>query len=63
MNANSRSYLGMVGRIAADWRAWRDEVRTENLINGLPHNIRKDIGWPDMHASRLSRRAGKPFRG
>ncbi|MEX0405774.1 hypothetical protein ABGN05_08885 [Aquibium sp. LZ166] len=62
MHANSRSYLGVVGRMAAGWRAWRDEVRTEHLINGLPLHIRKDIGWPDTHSARLSRRAGILFR-
>ncbi|APH70220.1 hypothetical protein [Aquibium oceanicum] len=61
MNANPRSYFGMVGRIAAGWRAWRDEVRTESLINRLPPHIRKDIGWPDTHPSRQARRAGTPF--
>lgn len=62
MHPHARSLLGMVSRIAADWRTWREEVRTETLLNGLPHQIRKDIGWPDAHASSLSRRAGNRFR-
>lgn len=58
MHATAHGFIRLVGRVAADWRIWRDEVRTENLINGLPDHIRKDIGWPEVHSSRPRRRAG-----
>ena len=46
-----------VGRYAASYRAMRDEVRTERVLNSLPASIRKDIGWPDNYAaSRALRR-------
>lgn len=52
----SRSFIGAIGRYTAGWRALRDEIRTENVINGLPNHIRKDIGWPDSRAARRSAR-------
>lgn len=47
-----------VGRYAASLRAMRNEIRTERLLNTLPHSIRKDIGWPDSFPERRARRAG-----
>lgn len=58
MHATARGLIRLVGRVAADWRIWHDEVRTENLINGLPHHVRKDIGWPECHPWHSRRRAG-----
>lgn len=29
------------------FHAWRANVRTRRIVSGLPHYIRKDIGWPD----------------
>jgi hypothetical protein len=40
-----------VGRYAASYRAMRDEVRTERVLNSLPASIRKDIGWPDNYTA------------
>jgi hypothetical protein len=45
-----------VGRYAASFRAMRDEIRTERLLNDLPASIRKDIGWPDSYPERRARR-------
>jgi hypothetical protein len=58
MNPFSHSFLGPVRRFAANWQAWREEVRTENMIDRLPANIRKDIGWPDAKAARRAARFG-----
>jgi hypothetical protein len=46
----ARRYIGQIRRM-------REEIRTEQLINSLPREIRKDIGWPDSYASRWARRA------
>ena len=45
-----------VGRYTSSFRAMRDEVRTERLLNSLPASIRKDIGWPDNYAARRAKR-------
>jgi len=43
-----RSVQHYVGKI----RTMRNEIRTQRFMNGLPADIRKDIGWPDMYAGR-----------
>lgn len=43
-----RSVQHYVGKI----RTMRNEIRTQRFMNGLPADIRKDIGWPDMYGSR-----------
>lgn len=58
MTSNSRSVFGPIRRFAAHWKAWREEVRTEIIIERLPANIRKDIGWPDAKAARHAARFG-----
>jgi hypothetical protein len=45
-----------VGRYTASYRAMRDEIRTERVLNSLPANIRKDIGWPESYAAGRARR-------
>ena len=44
-----RHYVGKV-------RTMRNEIRSERLLNSLPTNIRKDIGWPDSYAARRADR-------
>ena len=39
-----------IGRRVAYWRALREEIRTERVMNALPRAVRKDIGWPDLYA-------------
>ena len=46
-----RSVRHYVGKI----RTIRNEIRTQRFMNGLPADIRKDIGWPDMYAERRRR--------
>ena len=41
--------LERIGRRFAYWRALREEIRTERVMNALPRAVRKDIGWPDLH--------------
>ncbi|PTE09021.1 hypothetical protein [Mesorhizobium helmanticense] len=42
-----RSVQHYVGKI----RTMRNEIRTQRFMDGLPADLRKDIGWPDMYAS------------
>lgn len=56
MNNFTPAFFRAVGRYTASFRAMRDEVRTERLLNALPDSIRKDIGWPDSYAARRARR-------
>ncbi|PDQ22464.1 hypothetical protein CN311_03605 [Mesorhizobium sanjuanii] len=41
-----RSVQHYVGKI----RTMRNEIRTQRFMDGLPADLRKDIGWPDMYA-------------
>jgi hypothetical protein len=56
MNPLSFAPLAVIGRYAANLRALRDDIRTERILNSLPANVRKDIGWPEIYAGRRSRR-------
>ena len=44
-----RRYMGKIKTI-------RDEIRTERLMNSLPEELRRDIGWPERLPDRHSRR-------
>ncbi|MBD0414275.1 hypothetical protein [Oryzicola mucosus] len=46
-----RQYAGKVSTL-------RNEIRTERFLSSLPVDLRKDIGWPDIHAARRARRFG-----
>jgi hypothetical protein len=50
------SVYSALSHIAAEWRSARDEARTRRIVNSLPLEIQKDIGWPDSHATRQSAR-------
>ncbi len=46
--------------LATEWRTAREEARTRRIIDSLPAEIQKDIGWPDSHSIRLAaRRRGR----
>ncbi|MEI5678783.1 MULTISPECIES: hypothetical protein [unclassified Mesorhizobium] len=42
---------------AGKFQTLHEDIRTERLINSLPHSIQKDIGWPDNYAARRAFRA------
>lgn len=49
------AYLGLIAcgvRIADDWRRRRTARRTRAIVESLPADIRKDIGWPDPMPDR-----------
>lgn len=41
--------LHSVSRYIGKVRTLRNEIRTERLLNSLPAEVRKDIGWPHLH--------------
>lgn len=46
------SFYSAVTRYASNWRAYRDEIRTRQLISSLPAEVLKDIGYPDAPPAR-----------
>ncbi|MFU0504966.1 hypothetical protein [Pseudaminobacter sp. NGMCC 1.201702] len=56
MNLNALGIFRAIGHYAGKLQTLRDEIRTERMMNALPYNLRRDIGWPDDHAERLIRR-------
>ncbi len=42
--------FGTLRRRFAYWRVLREEIRTERVLNALPREVRKDIGWPELYA-------------
>ena len=50
------SVYSALSHLAAEWRTAREEARTRRIIDSLPVEIQKDIGWPDSHAIRLANR-------
>ena len=55
MNATAPRLLRAIRRYAGKVRMMHDEIRTVRLLNSLPKDIRKDIGWPDSFAARYGR--------
>lgn len=45
------SILSAITRIAGSYRERRRLSRSERMINALPADVRKDIGWPDVRAA------------
>jgi hypothetical protein len=41
--------FGTLRRRLSYWRALREEIRTERVMNALPREVRKDIGWPELY--------------
>jgi hypothetical protein len=52
--------LRAFARYTENWRDLRDEIRTERILNSLPQDIRKDIGWPGIYAEQRIGKAGRP---
>ena len=54
------SVYSALSHLAAEWRTAREEARTRRIIESLPEEIQKDIGWPDSHSIRFAaRRRGR----
>lgn len=52
------SILSSIGRIASEFSAARARYHTERAIRSLPHEIQKDIGWPDSYDPKTGYRRG-----
>jgi hypothetical protein len=50
------SVYSTLRHLAAEWRTAREEAHTRRVIDSLPAEIQKDIGWPDSHTIRLAAR-------
>ena len=49
MTTFSSGFLGTFRQYAGKLKTMRDEARTVRLLNSLPADLRKDIGWPDRY--------------
>jgi len=49
MNPFSFAPIAAISRYTANMRALRQNIRTERVLNSLPAEIRKDIGWPGIY--------------
>jgi hypothetical protein len=43
------TFLGTFRQYAGKLKTMRDEVRTRRMLDSLPADLRKDIGWPDRY--------------
>ena len=57
---NRSGMLRTFARYAESWRDLRDEIRTERILNSLPQDIRKDIGWPGIYTDQRIGKTGRP---
>jgi len=48
--------VALIDNAVTRWRKYRIDRRTRREIEGLPRNLRKDIGWPDPLPDRHARR-------
>ena len=46
------SVFSALSNLTAELRLAREEARTRRIVNSLPIEIQKDIGWPDMFEGR-----------
>lgn len=42
------SLISVLRHFANDWQAARTEIRTRRIVDSLPREVQKDIGWPDV---------------
>ena len=49
MTPNNTGFLGTFRQYAGKLKTMRDEARTVRLLDSLPVDLRKDIGWPDRY--------------
>jgi hypothetical protein len=49
MSTFNTGFLGTFRQYAGKLKTMRDEARTVRLLDSLPADLRKDIGWPDRY--------------
>ena len=55
MSPNNTGFLGTFRQYAGKLKTMRDEARTVRLLDSLPYDLRKDIGWPDRYTELRGR--------
>ena len=55
MSPNNTGFLGTFRQYAGKLKTMRDEARTVRLLDSLPADLRKDIGWPDRYTELRGR--------
>ena len=56
MGAFTPKLFRTISRYAGKIRTLRDDIRTKRLLNSLPAQTRRDIGWPDQFTDHHVRR-------
>jgi hypothetical protein len=51
------SVFSTLSNLAAELRLAREEARTRRIVDSLPIEIQKDIGWPDTFTKRIVARS------
>ena len=59
MTAFNPTIFRALARYAGKIRTMHQDIRAERMMNALPPELRKDIGWPDMLAERRAGRRGQ----
>jgi hypothetical protein len=49
MSPNNTGFLGTFRQYAGKLKTMHNEARTVRLLDSLPADLRKDIGWPDRY--------------
>ena len=49
MTTFNSSFLGTFRQYAGKLKTMRNEARTRRMLDSLPAELRKDIGWPDHY--------------
>lgn len=49
------SVIGTLQQIVGQYRARRERNRTIEIVNALPPDIRRDIGWPGFYPDITAR--------
>jgi hypothetical protein len=49
MSTFNSDFLGTFRQYAGKLKTMRNEARTMRLLDSLPADMRKDIGWPDRY--------------
>lgn len=49
MSTFNSGFIGTFRQYVGKLKTIRDEVRTQRMLDSLPAELRKDIGWPDRY--------------
>ncbi len=49
MDPMTSAFIGAFRQYVGKLQTIRNEVRTQRMLDSLPADLRKDIGWPDRY--------------